>query len=259
MVEFSDYVIFVDESGDHSLTKIDSQYPVFALAFCIFKKDEYIGSLVPRMQRFKFDWFGHDTVVLHEHEIRKQTGPFHILTKLSVRERFHDELNSIFIDAPMTIIGAVIHKLRHRAQYVAPMNPYDLALVFCLERAFEFLRVRGQDQKRTFAVFEARGGKNRELAGRYGREDQELELAFRRIVQGAHQFQRVLMPVFDIQIVSKQSNSIGLQIADLVARPLGLSVLRPNQQNRAMEIVRPKLWQGDGARLVQPGLRIFPD
>ena len=34
---FSDHIIFVDESGDHSLKSIDPQYPIFALAFCIIR------------------------------------------------------------------------------------------------------------------------------------------------------------------------------------------------------------------------------
>jgi hypothetical protein len=28
-VTHSDFIVFVDESGDHSLTKIDPQYPMF--------------------------------------------------------------------------------------------------------------------------------------------------------------------------------------------------------------------------------------
>ncbi len=38
---FSDYIIYVDESGDHSLESIDKEYPVFVLAFCIFNKKIY--------------------------------------------------------------------------------------------------------------------------------------------------------------------------------------------------------------------------
>lgn len=30
---FSDYLIFADESGDHGLSTIDPQFPVFALVF----------------------------------------------------------------------------------------------------------------------------------------------------------------------------------------------------------------------------------
>lgn len=36
---FSDYVVYVDESGDHSLASIDPDYPVFVLALCIFTSD----------------------------------------------------------------------------------------------------------------------------------------------------------------------------------------------------------------------------
>ena len=32
---FSDFIVFVDESGDHSLEVINPDYPVFVLAFCI--------------------------------------------------------------------------------------------------------------------------------------------------------------------------------------------------------------------------------
>ncbi|WIX32645.1 DUF3800 domain-containing protein [Salinicola sp. JS01] len=32
---FSDFVVYVDESGDHGMLNIDANYPVFVLAFCI--------------------------------------------------------------------------------------------------------------------------------------------------------------------------------------------------------------------------------
>ncbi|WP_244948789.1 DUF3800 domain-containing protein [Campylobacter hyointestinalis] len=35
---FSNHIVYVDESGDHSLTNINKDFPVFVLAFCIFKK-----------------------------------------------------------------------------------------------------------------------------------------------------------------------------------------------------------------------------
>ena len=37
-MDFSDFVIYVDESGDHSLAEIDRYYPIFVLDFCIFSK-----------------------------------------------------------------------------------------------------------------------------------------------------------------------------------------------------------------------------
>ena len=41
--------------------------------------------------------------------------------------------------------------------------------------------------------------------------------------------------------VLKAAKSVGLQLADLTARPIALSQLRPDQLNRAFEIVRPKI------------------
>lgn len=61
--EFSVYLVFVDESGDHGLETIDQGYPVFVLAFCIIKKTDYTGVLVPALQNFKFKHFGHNQII----------------------------------------------------------------------------------------------------------------------------------------------------------------------------------------------------
>ena len=79
---FADYIVFVDESGDHSLTSIDADFPVFALAFCIVEKADYIAKIVPEMQALKFKYWGHDAIVLHEHDIRKEKGEFAFLRQI---------------------------------------------------------------------------------------------------------------------------------------------------------------------------------
>ena len=94
-MNYSDYVIYVDESGDHSLDSIDSDYPVFVLDFCIFRKEHHVNAVVPKVQAFKFAHFGHDIVVLHEHEFRKQKPPFVFLKNRDKRANFMDELNQL--------------------------------------------------------------------------------------------------------------------------------------------------------------------
>lgn len=236
MPEFSDFIVYADESGDHGMSSIDPQYPVFALTFCVLRKDDYTATVVPAMQRFKFGIWGHDSVILHEHEIRKQLGPFGILrTDPALRARFFDELTGLMADAPMTIFASVIDKEKHRAKYANPWNPYEIALHFCMERLQALMNRMEQHGKTVHVVFESRGA----------REDAELELEFRRIVSNnshwgyrRHDFTRFdFRPVF----LSKSANSSGLQLADLTARPIGLSVLRPGQPNRAFDIIRPKL------------------
>ncbi len=58
---------------------VDPSYPVFVLSFCIFRKDDYAGVVAPALQNFKFRFFGHDLVILHNHEIRKALGDFRFL------------------------------------------------------------------------------------------------------------------------------------------------------------------------------------
>lgn len=41
MADFSDYIVYVDESGDQGLVSIDAHYPVFVLALCIFEEQAY--------------------------------------------------------------------------------------------------------------------------------------------------------------------------------------------------------------------------
>lgn len=236
MADFSDFIVFADESGDHGLVTIDPEYPVFALTFCVMRKDAYTGQVTPAIQAFKFDIWGHDAVVLHEHEIRKSKGPFaFLLTDKAQRERFYDRLNRLVQDAPMTIYASVIDKEALRRKYSTPRNPYEIAMLFCMERLHGMLLREGQAGKTVHVVFESRGKK----------EDAELELEFRRIAgnDGQWGYRRVDFAQFDFQPVfmTKATNAAGLQLADLTARPIALSVLRPGQPNRAYDVTRPKL------------------
>ena len=119
----SDYIVYVDESGDHSLTSIDVEYPVFVLSFCVFRKDWYTSTITPELRRLKFDTFGHDMVVFHEHDIRKKKGAFSKLSK-EPRERFMDSLTEIMERADFTLIAVVIDKKKHAARYANPAHPY---------------------------------------------------------------------------------------------------------------------------------------
>jgi hypothetical protein len=243
---YSDYIIYVDESGDHSVASIDRDYPVFVLDFCIFRKEYYANVVAPQVQAFKFVHFGHDIVVLHEHEIRKQKPPFVFLKSEEKRESFMAGLNRLIEGADFTIIAAAIHKANLSRRYVQPGDPYAIALTFCMERAHRFLHDRGQHLRTTHIVVEKRGR----------REDDELELAFRRIRDGANR--QGAMPGFEIVFADKKTNSAGLQLADLTARPIGRHVLDPTQPNRAWDIIEPKLRRSPAGRVHGWGLKVFP-
>lgn len=214
---FSDYIVYVDESGDHNLERISPNFPMFVLAFCIFEKAFYSSDVVQAFQQLKFKWFGHDAAVFHEREIRKQQVPFKFLQNIQKREEFHADLSAIMERSDFKVIATVIDKHRLSGEPPDHGNPYEIGMQFCVEQLVTFLEDRGQSDRVTHCVFECRGKQ----------EDRALELQFRRICDGVNDRGRTI-DFLEIQFIPKSSNSTGLQISDLVARPIGMAQLRPH-------------------------------
>lgn len=238
---FSDYVVYVDESGDHSLASVDKDYPVFVLALCIFHKRHYAEKIVPAVEKLKFNYFGHDSVVLHENEIRKQKGDFVFLARRAVRDEFMGQISSIMDASNFILIACVVDKARLSKAQGAASNPYHIALGMCLEALRGFLVEKRQIELTTHVVVECRGKK----------EDAELELEFRRICDGNNVSGKVLP--FDVVFADKKTNLVGLQLADLVARPVGINYLRPEQHNQAFEMLKGKFYCAGGRKQVGNG------
>lgn len=248
---FSDYVVYVDESGDHSLASIDADYPVFVLALCVFHKRHYSEKIIPAVEKLKFNYFGHDSVVLHENEIRKQKGAFAFLSHLPTRTAFMARLSSIMDASNFILIACVVDKHRVRRSDGVAANPYHVALGVCLEALDGFLLEKNQSHLETHVVVECRGKK----------EDAELELEFRRICDGNNVANRRFP--FNVVFADKKTNLAGLQLADLVARPIGVNYLRPAQPNQAFDLLKKKFYcDGGRARAgggyEEVGLLIYP-
>ena len=169
------------------------------------RKSEYCSRFVPDVIRFKFKYWGHDAVVLHNHDIRKAEGEFAFLTKRKVREEFMRDLARLVEQSPFTGIAICIRKDKLKRRCRQPENPYNLAMKFGLERVNKFLEKQGEAGRSTHVVFEKRGA----------REDSDLELEFRRICdRGDGQTPRL---PFHFAMAHKRTNSSGLQLADLIA------------------------------------------
>lgn len=249
--KFSSYIVYVDESGDHGLQNIDDKYPMFVLAFCVFHKRYYSEKVVSTLQKFKFNHFGHDLVVLHEHEIRKEKGEFNFFQNREHKHAFLNELTEIIEKSNFVLISCAIEKEKLKTRITSESNPYHIALGFCLETLYEFLQEKMQTNLLTHVVVERRGKK----------EDNELELEFRRMCDGANRL-NISLP-FNICFADKKVNSAGLQLADLVARPIGMHVLKPQQDNRAFEVMKQKFYCSGGRQNVGEGfenwgLKVFP-
>jgi len=244
-VSWSDYLVFVDESGDHSLTSIDDAYPIFVLSLCIIKRSDYTNILVPKIKNLKIEHFGHDLAILHEHDILRKKAWFSKFSK-DQRDLLMEQLGTIIQETPFHLIAVIIDKLKHKIKYAAPEHPYHLALQLALERLAGFLKSRGESGQSVCVMCEARGGK----------EDGALELAFRRVCDGEN-FKGENYP-YEIVIADKKCNSEGLQLADLIARPVGMSHLRPDQPNRAYEILKEKFCTNYYGKFDGIGRKVFP-
>ena len=173
VTDFSDYIIYADESGSATLDGApDPGFPLFVLAGVMVKKEEYIDDIVPELQQLKFDFVGHDQLILHERDIRRQKADFAFLqVSEDQRRRFLERIDSIVSESDIETFAAVIDKIALKAKYANPWSPYEISLIFVMERLLERLIALGQAGKSVHVVFECRGKK----------EDAELELVFRRI------------------------------------------------------------------------------
>ncbi|PIE20620.1 MAG: 3-deoxy-D-manno-octulosonic acid transferase [Neptuniibacter caesariensis] len=249
---FSNYIVYVDESGDHSLQSIDHKYPIFVLAFCVFHKRHYSEAIVPALEKFKFNHFGHDQIVLHENEIRKEKGAFNIFRSREEQQAFMNELGEIIEVSNFILISCTIDKRLLKKPSDIDSNPYHTALGFCMETLYEFLKEKNQHKNRTHIVVECRGDK----------EDKELELEFRRICDGNNNRLGLSLPL-EVIFSDKKVMSSGLQLADLVARPIGLHTLKPEQENRAFDVLKEKFYCAGGRDNVGEdyegvGMKIYP-
>jgi hypothetical protein len=247
MGEPSDFIVFADESGDHGLARINPDYPVFVLSCCVFDKKEYVERVCPELQRFKLRWWPHDAVVLHSSQIRRHEPPFAFLASVERRERFMKDLAGTLQAAPFTLFSVAIDKVRLKERYAVSIDPYSLALRYCVELVVVFLREREQGHRDVPFLIEKRGKL----------EDAQLAAAFLRICEGENCWGA--LRGLSIELIDKKANLPGLQIADLVGTPIGRHVLKPHERNRAFESIQQKLWMPLDPGRSERGLKILPE
>jgi len=246
-------IMFLDESGDHSLDKIDPSYPVFVLAGCIFDLDYYSKTVEPRVNELKNKHFNTTSVILRSYDIRKQKGDFACLVDRSKREAFYNDLNDLIRSMDFKIIMAVIHKTKFKEQYYAPDNPYNLCFKFILERAVMFL---GRSNEQLMFRMESRETHN----------DRKLAKVYEEFRSGDHlkenghimfKKEEIQSKFLDLSFNQKTQNIAGHQIADLVAYPVGAFILNKDRKTESLKIIKTKL-HSKGSRFLNYGLKIFP-
>ncbi|HDY65025.1 MAG TPA: DUF3800 domain-containing protein [Phycisphaerae bacterium] len=85
----SKYIAFIDECGDHSLTKIDRDFPLFVLSLVLVKRNDYSETILPAINRLKLRYWDHEGVNLHSHDIRKAEAAIQYTAELRPTKAVH--------------------------------------------------------------------------------------------------------------------------------------------------------------------------
>ena len=242
-------IMFMDESGDHSLDKIDPSYPMFVLAGCIFDFDYYSKVVEPEVNKLKTKHFGRTDVILRSYDIRKQKKEFACLVDMTKRTAFYEDLDSYIKNTDFKIIAAAIRKDKLKSQYRTPDNPYHLCLRFILERAV--MSLGRTDEQMIFRIESRQTHNDEKLA--------EVYESFRDKDQGMFKKDEIQAKLVDLSFNQKSQNIIGMQIADLVAYPIGKWVLDNSKENKVFEIIEKKFHKSyKSSSYLNYGLKIFP-
>lgn len=241
-------VLFLDESGDHNLSIVDPQYPLFILGGVIVEREYADGVLGERLADFKQRMFARTDLVLHTADIVRNRGGFERLEDAQFRQRFYHELNELIRKLDFKVVACAIRKDAHLARYgMAALDPYLLSLDVLVER---FCLELGHVHEGGTIVAETRDPIL----------DRQLELAWlnltirgTRYVSAADVGERIA----GLTLRSKEDRVAGLELADLVVSPIGRHLLgkavKPD-----FEIVRSKLRASASGRIDGYGLVVLP-
>ena len=243
-------VLFLDESGDHSLDKIDPQYPVFVLGGCIVDLNYHEHHINSELKKFKNKVFGRDDFVLHTAEIVRRKGVFRVLTNNDLRDNFYKEINKLMSSFDYMVVACVIKKEAHLKRYgLAAMDPYMLSLKILIERFIFEIKSKGSAEK-GIIIAEAR---DETL-------DNQLRLSWMEIRTGGTEYlsaTEVRRHLGELHIRNKSQNIGGLQLADLIVSPIGRHVLgKPEKAD--WEIIRKKFRRSLDGRYKGFGLVVLP-
>ncbi|MFH0796202.1 MAG: DUF3800 domain-containing protein [Candidatus Omnitrophota bacterium] len=245
-----EYHFFLDETGDHGLSYIDENFPLFLLCGCLVEGNK-LKKIEDKINAFKLKYFRTTEVILHSREIRKCEGSFQILFDLKVKTDFYADLNKIFGETEYKIIGSGINKEEHIKKYgKGAKDPYSLSLSFIIERMVFCLD--GLDRRAVVNIkVEVRGKK----------EDELLLSHFNSILDRGTFYvsrERLQEKIVGFKFCSKRENIVGLQIADLSAYPLARHLLNPKEPYLPFNVIENKIYCNKDGEYEGWGLKLFP-
>jgi hypothetical protein len=241
-------LLFLDESGDHNLSVIDPQYPLFVLGGIIVDKEHAEGEMERELRAFKREFFGREDIILHTADITRNRLGFERMIEPDFRETCYQKLNAVMRRLQYQVVACGIRKDEHlRAYGVAALDPYLLSLDVLVERF-------------CLDIGDVAGGGSIIAERRGPTLDHQLELAWLNLkVQGTRflQARAIERRILGLNLRDKTDNIAGLQVADLVVTPVGRYVLGKTIKED-FEIVKSKFRRSRDGKIEGYGLVVLP-
>lgn len=241
------YFLFLDESGNHGLTKPDTDFPVFLLCGVLTTEDSY-EQIRQQINELKESIWGNKTVIFHSRDIRKCEKEFQVLFDLELKKRFYEGIKAVVSNGDFTIVASAIQKNQFIEKFGRLQDDvYEVALSFVIEQAIFILEERDPGAELCI-IIERRGQK----------EDKQLDDHFQRLCArgtGKLAADALSKHATTFTFKSKKENINGLQLTDLVAYPIARYVIEPERANPSFEVLQPKIYTKDGNL---GGLRVYP-
>ncbi|NWF89567.1 MAG: DUF3800 domain-containing protein [Ignavibacteriaceae bacterium] len=242
------YYLFLDESGDHGLSNVDDNFPIFVLSGILINQND-LAALEQLMLQIKNQFWSNKKVILHSRDIRKCEKEFVVLFDDKIKKEFYGQINNLISNSNYEIISSAIDKNKYIKRYGRLSDDvYEIALSFIIERSIFSLDDKKESDKRLNIIIERRGKK----------EDNKLSDHFQRLYsRGTGYVSPARLKAYQINITfeAKSSDIAGLQLADLIAYPIARHVLDPNRANPAFDIFTTKFYSKKGEIY---GLKVFP-
>lgn len=217
------YRLYLDESGDHVYrATTEMQHRFLGLLGCWFNNADYLQfhEALEDLKRRHFHHHPDNPVILHREDIINRRKVFKVLQDDRKRAEFDSDLLGTIEAAKFKVVVVVIDKAALRAAYGdGAGHPYHIGLGFLLQRYAGYLN---HINRVGDVMAEARGGK----------EDSLLMDSYTRVYEhGAWgvtpgEFFQLALTSRQLKLRGKKANIAGLQLADLIAHPAKLWVLR---------------------------------
>ncbi|MDR1361117.1 MAG: DUF3800 domain-containing protein [Rickettsiales bacterium] len=182
--------LYLDESGNANMKRIDSNYPVFAFGGVIIDSNDMQFNM-QIMNDFKKKFFGTNEIILHSSEIVRLKNSFSFLKNPSLWAEFLHSLNHIMDIMKYRVKICIFDKKK----FGPNDDLYEISFSRFIESFDEEIRIIA------------------ESAGKI--TDAKMMIAFGKSECGC---KNNFLADFNIQ--SKTKNMLGLQLADLVLPPV---------------------------------------